>query len=115
MPISTAVKQIDPVELTSEGIHCTGENVTRIPYQDSSPIKASHNPIEVKKEKLDSLEMIQNGMRKELDILKNIKRDDSKSVWKCSYCPYNAPSSVVLGSHYQYHLQILTSQCKVKR
>ena len=83
-------------------------------FRESLPQSA----IEIKAEKpdppeTDDLEAIKRGMWKEIELLNDSRRNqDPKAVWKCRYCPYNAPSSVVLCSHYQFHLQLLTSQCK---
>ncbi len=60
-----------------------------------------------------SVEMLSINMNNEMEKLKDgFGMERNCSTWKCRYCPYMAPTSTILYSHYQFHQQLLTSQCK---
>ena len=95
----------DPVDLSAK---------PRLPSPQFTSLPATQS---IKSEPGDrsneSIELLQLGMRKEMALLKNVKGPEGySSSWKCRYCPYSAPSSTTLYSHYQFHQQLLSSQCK---
>ena len=59
-------------------------------------------------------ELLRRRMREEMAALSSSGpvADRGAGGWKCRFCPYTAHTSKTLYSHYQFHQQLLTSQCK---
>ena len=72
----------------------------------------------MKAESLDLIDATADRIRLQMgQEMENLKtRTSTNEVrfggWKCRYCPYTANTSKKLYSHYQFHQQLLTSQCK---
>jgi len=56
-----------------------------------------------------TVDVLQRSLRREMDKLREAK-SEVPGDWKCRYCPYVAPTSKTLYSHYQFHQQLLASQ-----
>ena len=106
----------DPVDLSSKS-RLLSSHVTQMSTHAQSPPR---HPL-IKPEPMEnavpdaSVEVLRRNMSKEMEMLRNdcvTGTDRGEISWKCHYCPYMAPNSTTLYSHYQFHQQLLTSQCK---